>query len=240
MYLISCKAAAVVDSFSSPLACEGDMKTTSAELRRGGFLIIYYITFLNPCLRFVGMDKKMLMGLFIAFIMVFSIFGFVIDFAVRPSVSKAEYGDFKFKIVGEQYITKINGKEHVFVFFPGDLEFIQVSDEVRKLLESPVLAVTYNPNSSIAQNLGEAQYYFELQLQDVKAIERALTNNEGTQLSQKSCGDASEAEPVILLQKADESGIVAKDSCIILSAVDPFDLYQQTERIIYTVLGVMK
>ncbi len=184
------------------------------------------------------MDKKKWMGLFIAFIMVFSIFGFIIDFAVQPTTKKLKYDDFKFTLVNNQYIAKINGKEHVFVFFPKDLEYITVLDDVKSLLSQPVLTVTYDPGSDMAGNLAEAQYYFEVQL-DNKVIERALTNNEGTKLSQKSCSDASESQPVIELRKGDVSSIKAENSCIIVTALDAYDLYQNTERIIYTVLGVM-
>ena len=179
------------------------------------------------------------MGLFIAFIMVFSIFGFVINFAIQPSVSTAKYGDFKFRVVNQQYITKINGDEYKFVFFPMDLEYIMLSDEVKQLLAQPVLTVTYDPKSNLSQNLGEAQYYMELQLSDEIMIERALIDNAGTSLPQKSCADATSSQPVIDLRISGVSGIRTEDSCIIVTALDAHDLYQQVERIVYTVLGVM-
>ena len=182
----------------------------------------------------------MWIGLFIAFIMVFSIFGFIIDFAVQPSAKGAKYGDFKFRVVNQQYVTKINGVEHVFFFFPRDLEYILLSGEVKALLDKPVLIVTYDPKSNLSENFAESQYYFESQLADGKTIERALTNNEGTQLSQKSCSDATESQPVIELRKGEKSGVSAVGNCIQLSAVDAFDLYQQTERLIYTIFGVMQ
>lgn len=190
--------------------------------------------------RIVGMNKKVVIGLIIAFLMISSIFGFVVDFAVQPSVKKLPYGDFKFKLVNQQYFATIDGEEHTFVFFPADLEFIQVSDEAKLLLEKPVLTVTYDPKSDIAENFGESQYYFEVQLQDVKVIERALTNNEGTNLLQKSCSDATPEQPVVELRKSDESKISAEGNCIVLNALDAYDLYQQTERLIYVLLGVMK
>jgi hypothetical protein len=185
------------------------------------------------------MNKKVVMGLFIAFIMIFSIFGFVVDFAARPSVQKVKYGDYKFRIVNQQYITEINGQERVFAVFPGDIEYISMPDDVRQLLSKPVLTVSYDPKSGIAENLGEAQYYFELQLQDVKVIERALTDNEGTELPQRTCADATESQPVIEMSQGDDSSIKAEGYCIKMVARDAFDLYQQTERIIYLLLGVM-
>ena len=185
------------------------------------------------------MNKKVVIGLIIAFIMVSSIFGFVADYASR-SVSKIKYGDFKFKIVNQQYITKINGKEHTFVFFPRDLEYMTISEDVKKLLAAPVLTVTYDPKSSLAEKEAEAQYYFETQLDGEKVIERALTNNEGTELPQKSCADATPSQPVIELRKGDAFGIKAEGNCIMVMSADALELYQETERIIYMVLGVMQ
>ena len=185
------------------------------------------------------MNKKMVIGLIIAFIMISSIFGFVVDFAISPGAQKLKYNDFKFRVVNQQYFTKINGQEHAFIFFPGDLEYLQISPEVKTLLDKPVLTITYDPNSKIADNLGEAQYYFEAQLSDAKAIERAVTNNEGIDLPQKSCADATDIGPVIELAQSNQSGIFAENNCIKILALDPFDLYQQTERVIYSILGVM-
>ena len=179
----------------------------------------------------------MWMGLFIAFIMVFSIFGFVVDFALQPS-QKLKYGDYKFRVVDQRYITKIDGQEHVFAFFPLDLEYIQLTDDVKRLLAAPVLTITYNPESNLSQNFGEAQYYFELQLQN-KAVERAVTNNQGLDLPQKSCADATEQQPVIELQTGVASKISAEGNCIVITSLDAYDVYQQVERIIYITLGVM-
>ena len=184
------------------------------------------------------MNKKMVMGLFIAFIMIASIFGVVFDRFVAPSQSY-EYGDFKFRVYNNQYIANINGKQHTFSFFPRDLEAIQVSDDVKALLDQPVLTVAYDPNSDMAEAFGEAQYYFEVQL-DGKSIERALTDNTNfTSIPKKSCADATSSQPVIELRKSNESGIVADKNCLIINSLDQYDLYQQTERTIYTALGVM-
>ena len=109
------------------------------------------------------MDRKMVLGIFIAFIMIASIFGVVLDRFATPSQSY-KYGDYKFRAVNNQFITGINGKQHTFSFFPRDLEAIQISDDVKALLGQPVLTVTYDPNSEIADAFGEVQYYFEVQL----------------------------------------------------------------------------
>lgn len=185
------------------------------------------------------MLSKKIMGIIIIGLMILSTVALVIvDLAVGPSGS-LKYNGFKFQPVSNQFVTKINGEEHRFLFFPGDIEFIQITPAVNALLGKPVLTVTYDPNSSIAQNLAEVQYYFELQLSNDKVIERALTDNANTELIQKSCADATDAQPVIYLEQGNVSKIVADGNCIMLTALDPYDLYQQSERIVYHVLGVI-
>ena len=180
----------------------------------------------------------MWIGLFIAFIMVFSIFGFIIDFAIQPTTQKMEYGDYTFTQTQQGYRAKVNGNEMLFLFFPGDLEYYTITDDTKQLLKAPVYTATYDPNSTIAPNLAEAQYYLEQQLQDIKYIERALTNS--TTLPQKTCADATTAQPVIELLQANVTTIITENNCIKVKAIDPYDLYRQTERIIYEILGIIK
>lgn len=186
------------------------------------------------------MESKKLMGLAIIGIMVLSTVALVVvDLAVGPSTT-LKYNGLKFKLVNQQYVAKIDGKQHTFIFFPRDIEYIQIPDDVKLLLQKPILTVTYNPNSTLASNFGEAQYYLETQLSDVKMIDRAVTNKyEGIELSLKTCAEATEAQPVIELLQSNQSIIKAEGNCIKVQALDDLDLYQETERLVYTVLGVM-
>lgn len=184
------------------------------------------------------MEKKTWMGLIIVFLMISSVFGFVFSFGGGGS-NVQEYSEVKFRYVNNQWMARINGEDRGFLFFPGDLEYIDVPGEAKALLEEPGIAVTYDPASNLSENFAEAQYYFEVQL-DSKFIERALTNSEGTSLPEKSCADATPTQPVILLTQEDESAIRVEGSCIIIASYDSFAVYQQTERVIYAVLGVME
>jgi hypothetical protein len=185
-------------------------------------------------------DSKKLIGLGIIGIMILSTLALVVvDYASNSGGGALKYNGYKFTLADQQYRAKINGVQRSFIFFPGDIEYVQIPDDVKALLAKPVLTVTYDPNSTLSANMGEAQYYFEVQLADSKIIERAVTNNEGIELPQKSCADATEAQPVIELVESNQSIIKAEGNCIKVQALDAFDLYQETERIVYTILGVM-
>jgi len=179
------------------------------------------------------MNKKMLMGGFIAFIMVFSIFGFIADSFISP---KLRYNDFSFKVVDNQLVTKIDGRQYSFYSFPEDLKSFGIDSEASLLLAQPVLTITYDSNSSDASLFADIQYYIEQQLKDVRVIERAVTN-EGSSLPKRDCSDASESQPVILL-KSGEPSISVEGNCIILSGENR-GLLMVSERVVYSVLGVM-
>jgi len=184
------------------------------------------------------MESKKLIGLAIIGIMILSTVALVVvNYAIGPS-STLKYNGFKFKTVNQQFITKIDGKQYSFSFFPRDIEYIQVPEDVKVLLQKPVLTVVYDSNSSLAPNFGEAQYYFESQLRDVKIVERGVTNSDSL-LPQKSCSDATESQPVIELMESNVSIIKAEGNCIKVQALDASDLYQETERLVYSVLGVI-
>ncbi|MEM3154440.1 MAG: hypothetical protein QW165_02615 [Candidatus Woesearchaeota archaeon] len=185
------------------------------------------------------METKKIIGLGIIAIMILSTVALVmVDFAVGPS-STFKYNGFKFRQMDGQLTAKIDGQQRVFLFFPGDLEYIRIPEDVKSMLQKPVLTVTYDPNSTLSPNMAEAQYYLEVQLQDRKIIERAVTDNDGIELPQKTCAEATEAQPVVEFIESNTSVIKAVGNCIQVQALDAFDLYQQTERLVYSILGVM-
>lgn len=187
------------------------------------------------------MQTKTIMGLFIAFIMVASIFGVALDyFATGGGTQTLEYGDYTFRPVQGLYQTTLDGKTVQFNFFPQDLEYIQVPENVKTTLQSPVLTVTYDPASPITNGAAQAQYYLETQLDGKTIIERAVTNNSNyTTLTQRTCADATPTQPVLAFTYANHSGFSLDNNCITLNAVDDYDLFRQTERALYTILGIM-
>lgn len=183
--------------------------------------------------------KKMIVGGFIAFIMIASVFVVTLDYFFSPS-NKLEYNGFIFRPGNNEFISEINGKTYSFLFFPGDLEFINVPEKAKEILRAEVLTISYNPAGELSPALATAQFYFEEQLDGVKIIDRAVLNSSGLSLQQKSCANATVTQPVIELYEGNSSNIVASDNCIKINGVSPSDIMQLSERIVYQVLGVMK
>ena len=179
------------------------------------------------------MDSKKVIGAFIAFLMIASIFGATLDYFTTGAGNTLEYNDYEFRTVNGQYVTVIDDEPRVFNIYPTDIEHITLDEQTRTLLASPVLTITYNPNTTLAPSFAEAQYYLEYITTDKITVERALTNNTGTELPQKTCADATPAQPVILFQESNETGITTQNNCLTINALDNYDTAQYSERLAY-------
>ncbi len=197
------------------------------------------ISYLHRFMKLDERKKKMLVGGFIAFIMIASVFVVTLDY-VFSSPNNLVYNDFVFRAGNNEWLAELNGKEKSFIFFPGDLEYIELSPEAKEILSAPVLTVTYDASSELTSALATAQFYIEGQIKDVKIIDRAVLNNSGLSLEEKSCLNATVSQPVIELRSGNSSLFSQKDSCIRIEGIDSADILRFSERIIYHILGVMK
>lgn len=180
-------------------------------------------------------QKKMIVGLFVAGIMIMSTFAFVLNYAVEGP-SKIQYGDYEFRQTKQGYTTEIDGKKHTFFALPSDVDTLPISEQAEQLLNADMFTVIYDPNTNHSTAMAEVQFMLE---QNLPGIDRALTNNTGTALPQKSCEDGMDVKPVILLQHAEESKITTEGNCIKAEFMDEYDLLREEELIRYYILGVL-
>jgi len=188
-------------------------------------------------------NSKVIAGGFIAFIMIFSIFG-VLFYGFRAPADERtnEYKGRVFKYRNNGFVTEINEKEIFFTRFPSELEQIKLNDKTKRLLKQDYFVVTYDPESNLAAEMATAQFQlFEERLKPIKKhAVRALTNSFATVLPQKTCADATEKNPVILLQYGNETSITSKENCIIAKGNSATSIYEVSDRIVYTMAGVME
>jgi len=182
-------------------------------------------------------QKKMLVGGFIAFIMVFSIFGFVLNYSVTNTANTYEYLDHTFKATQDGYTTTIDDIEYTFYLLPSDVDSYAISEAAKSLLGANAYAVTYDPKAEYPELLAEAQYIFEQGL-NVK-ITRGLTDNNGTALPNITCADGTSDMPVIYFTQANETQITHDGACIKAQFLDQYDLLRQEELLRYLILGVI-
>ena len=188
------------------------------------------------------MERKTIASLFIAGLMIFSIVGFMLV-DVGVSEQKRTYGDFTFYRTESGWKTNSGVKDVLFNFFPDQVSQVLVDTKAALILtNTPVLGVTYDPNSSSAQSFGQIQYYLEQVFQDNDHffVARGLTNASGfSALHEISCLNSSQSFPVLVLERGNETKIVSEGYCIHAQAASNQDLFLILDRIVYVIMGVL-
>ena len=171
--------------------------------------------------------------------MILSIFGMMMDYALSPN-KKITYGEYKFKVKQNTWVTEINDKEYNFYYAPQELQNLSITEQAKEILKTrDVYTITYDPDNRDVETIGKSLY--ELEQQITKPIlEIALTNNTGTTLPQKTCKNATPQQPVIYYKENDEEKIETEGNCVIISSIDSRDIIMQKDMIKYIMLGVMK
>ncbi len=185
---------------------------------------------------------QLIFGLFVVALMVFSAFGFVMSYS-SGSGSTYKYGDYTFRSTEQGLKAKIGGKTSYFTSFPGDLEDIELPASVAaSLSNTKMVYLTSDPDSRFFRDIGLVEYYFQDELNDLFGIYGviSITKNSTYQLPVISCSDATASVPVLYLMQSNETKISFEDNCIMVEAPSQSVFVRLKDRIIFSLLGVMK
>lgn len=186
-------------------------------------------------------NVKLYIGLFIAFIMVTSIFGFI-ESSRTENKASFEYNGFDFFQSEQGLYTKIDDKKVFFYYLPQQVEHLEMPPEaLRLILNSKVVALTYDPSSEHKKVLGGIQYELIPVFEDVLGIiiQRGLVDNKDYKLDKVTCEDATEFIPVIYFKK-DAEEIVLEKNCVIINSEDAAGFIKMYNRLLYGLFGVIK
>ena len=180
--------------------------------------------------------------MFIIAVMVLSTFGFILSFNTQTPDQQLDYNGFKFRIVDNQWTTKVDGQEYAFYFHPLDMN-IQVPGDVKSTINTaPKIYLTFDPEITELQYVDLARFKLSQFLTNLgKNVENAVLNQtELYDLSTITCQNASAQSTVIQFKELNQSKIfIESDYCIRISAFTSADFVKHAEGIIYTLLGVI-
>lgn len=184
-----------------------------------------------------------LVGIFLGFLMVTSIFGFLGAYTSNGSGGTLDYNGHTFQQTALGYTTTINDISLEFSYFPDSVAHLNVSQDIVDLIKSTkALTVTYDPVSPINQSAGLIQFNLE-QLYDKALgiyVTRSLTDNSAfPTLANATCADATPYVPVILLEQGDVTQVSLEGSCIHMTAIGDQDLVRIHDLLAYRLLGVI-
>lgn len=187
------------------------------------------------------LNKKNILGLLIAFVMVSSVLG-----AWQGSyVAMDKYKDHRFKSKENIVLGKIDGEWIEFSYHPKELESINVSKEaLEKIKNSKMIYITFNPNDKFIQSIEltriEMMESFTSEFNIYPAIAVTEESEVYSAYPVMGCENATSAIPVMYLQESEETNIESTGNCIYMNAFNSLEFRPLKDRIRYSIYGVME
>jgi len=185
-------------------------------------------------------DKKVVMSVFIAAIMILSTIGFVANYQTSESL---KYNGHKFYKTQKGLMTRMDGKALYFNYFPKSLEDINVTEGISSILNNKEsVSFTYNPNATHADAIAEMYFYLEQAFTGMKNayVLQGLTNSTGYTLPEINCKDATEFVPVLIFEQSNETRITTENNCVKAYFATRTDVSRLGDRIVYSITGIMQ
>lgn len=185
-------------------------------------------------------STRNMVAFFIVFIMTTSIAGFLIN--SNSTSEKLEYNGFEFSRVGNYYMTKVEGKRIYFTYPPENLAQMEIPPEAGEAIRNTkMLYVAYNESQPFVKDYALLQYNINDVLKNHlnTYVVNALLNKNEYGLPVVSCKNATQTVPVIIFKESNSSSITYDNGCITLNGEFRQDFYALTERLLYSVFGII-
>lgn len=181
------------------------------------------------------MEFKKAVGLGIIIFMALSVFGYVGSSFFSEDENQKEYNGFTFYKSNVGWQTRVGDKTYRFTYLPSDLANISFSGPTKEILFANRIYLIYEPGNSLdtvsAMNTIGSFFY-----QKGTAINKACSIEEGCpDIPIKDCSE----NLGILFEKSEELALETRDGCVVLKADNSFDLNKLSERLIYSLLGII-
>ncbi len=189
--------------------------------------------------------KKIINTVFLLLILASIVIGFTIG-SVNPQGGETvlKYGNFKFSNKGNFWSTYINNKEALFVYYPTDVADINLDEKtVNLLINKFEIDSTSDFNDTLKEGIAYSQYELGNMMRFHFDSYLRVGFTENTSFVDApiiTCSQATEAVPVIFLQYGNSTKIVSENNCIIATAQSSNELVRIKDRILYTMLGVLR
>lgn len=183
------------------------------------------------------------MVIFMAAIMIFSVFG-VIFFGYNRPASELDYKDISFTRDEREnkWSTVINNKEAIFDYFPTEVEEINISqDIISKLSSTFQIDTTYDYNDTFAKNI-ELSIYKLSQMLNFHFniyVGTGFTTNTSYNRPTITCKDATPFVPIIYFKESNNTLIYKENNCIIIEAKNGPDFIRIKDRLLYSLFGII-
>ncbi len=188
-------------------------------------------------------NKNLGMSIFIAFIMITSVFG-VIFYGYAGSSEVIRYNDVKFTVTNLGYETTIAKEKYYFEYLPPEAESVNTDVNIIGMINNAKgIIITSDINTTYKEDIALASYNLNtLFTTQNKYSANAFTTN-STTLPAVTCENASITFPVIYITEANSTEITLDDSnegCINFRFDTSYNLKRATSKLMYIILGIIE
>ncbi|MBD3354747.1 hypothetical protein GF361_02050 [Candidatus Woesearchaeota archaeon] len=186
--------------------------------------------------------KKIIISLFVIFLMVSSILGYMFG---RSGIEKYKYNSFSFFKRNNEWVLDGDEGELSFNLFPEQVENIEMDFDAADVLQDKAeVDVTSDPESKYAEAIAVSQLSIQqnlMEYSDTFVVLGMTENDDGFDLPVIGCEDATESVPVLYFKESNSTGIKLEDNhCIILEAENELDFLRLKDRLLYSYIGIIK
>lgn len=161
--------------------------------------------------------KKIVLPLFIAGIMVFSVFGVIIDSlsSAPPSTQKINYKGYEFVFDGQLWSTVKEKTKIEFLFNPNDIETVYTSNLIEKMGMHKKIYLVMSPKEQLAQEKERLRQIIA-GIMRIPVVNACPQDEEGCEnLPLKNCSDAVVNDIFIIkIEEGTENMIQEEGSCV--------------------------
>lgn len=181
---------------------------------------------------------KIIMSVFIVFIMVTSVIGFMFG---QYSTQKLKFGEYTFVRTDQGFSLVINKQEVVFDYFPTEANSTDFDPRIDDRIKSTkMLYATINANSSHQAALGKVAYDLATTLDDFGVFVRpAFTEQTTYDVPIITCANATQFVPVLYFKDSNQTKAYIDSNCIILEGDSDVDFLRLKDRILYGFFGIL-
>jgi len=162
----------------------------------------------------------------------------------RSSQPTTRYNGYVFTSKDNMWFVKINNKEFSFNFHPSDVDNITMNPAIKeKLLNTLMIYITFDPDNH-PKYIDLARFSLSKAFQEKGIyVENCITKeNKDYFLPVVDCKNATKHVPVIKfeLSENNETNLILDGNCIIAKAKDDTDIIKLKDRLLYSILNIVK
>ncbi len=182
--------------------------------------------------------SKILISIFIAFIMITSVIGFMFG---QYATEQYKFRNYKFTRTDQGLSLVVNKQDVYFDYFPTEANITDFDTAIdSKIKSTKMFYLTYNYTSPYSEVLGKSAYDIILTLSKFGVyVQPAFTNQTSFNVPVITCANATAFVPVIYFKESNQTRAYIDSECIVLESESETDFVRLKDRVLFGFFGIL-